>query len=878
MSDSALVYKGKVTHRSWPQLPEELVRHIATFYLWDLSANNYCPQTWDARETWHQRMVFSVLRDANEVEKYMMQICPQWHLALQTHPFWQQAIALIDPGDLLAHHAIIHPKNVSHNSSSAPAQPMRISPYRHFRNITGCSCLVCRINLPGTNAGLISAKRFAHTPYLRTIALCREHDRHPAAFCGICLRHAPVFENMVGNAAAAAAAAQVDIGVVDNDDKDTFPNVEATCRSCRTEWLWKKAGEHPGDRDAIGGLKLMSEDWETRNVVDSFIDLAEGNIKDVLMLAREKQWLRKHTRLSDMMQQALAAMRFNSGRGYEGDDQEEEEEEEDDDEDDIELMQLEENTVRDLALGDWARARILDGYWFSPADIWYRNTIPGKSPTVRAVHPCPWTRDVSSPSATAERDDDEHPRQSTVMADVPPTFTLCEQAFLVHQKQMHAILVPAMRNIVRKIVIECSTPGLGCGIEDPAIKAARMSVDDVLTELREEEGVWFEGVDWAERKVNDGREKEKRAREASGSSCTTGSDDSSTSSSSGSRSSNGTSPVLSTTTLQTTPSPPPLPLGDEKNDDASSEASVVPPSSTLPRPVTISVGPVLDPPRLIRPIPYVPVTAAHFPHYTLESIKMAWREACAELYKCRCGICERAAKKFNTGQNNAQGPPPAVVPSQVPATPQSPTDVEPELVKLEEVIDLDGEGEDEVDTLDDDRALSVEDEHDVDEVGEHDEYEELESGSGSDGDEGWYTTATVRPRSLTDANPKTSSTNVVILRPRKRSCDEIEGVGAAVDEDAHRGSTPPKRVRREEGVVDVGVYRSPVAESPRRLRKRSSEELEDVGEETVNKKIKVSSAAGPAAIGESDGDLTASSPPTSEISRPSSASLSLSDG
>ena len=41
-----------------------------------------------------------------------------------------------------------------------------------------------------------------------------------------------------------------------------------------------------------------------------------------------------------------------------------------DDEDDPELMQLtEESGVRDLALGDWARARILNGHWFSPADI-----------------------------------------------------------------------------------------------------------------------------------------------------------------------------------------------------------------------------------------------------------------------------------------------------------------------------------------------------------------------------------------------------------------------------------------------------------------------------------------------------------------------------
>ncbi|KAJ6586569.1 hypothetical protein B0H10DRAFT_2234422 [Mycena sp. CBHHK59/15] len=32
------VYKGKVTHRLWPQLPAELVRLIATFFLLDVSS------------------------------------------------------------------------------------------------------------------------------------------------------------------------------------------------------------------------------------------------------------------------------------------------------------------------------------------------------------------------------------------------------------------------------------------------------------------------------------------------------------------------------------------------------------------------------------------------------------------------------------------------------------------------------------------------------------------------------------------------------------------------------------------------------------------------------------------------------------------------
>jgi hypothetical protein len=186
---------------------------------------------------------------------------------------------------------------------------------------------------------------------------------------------------------------------------------------------------------------------------------------------------------------------------------------------------------------------------------------------------------------------------------------------------MSEVLIPPMRNIVRRIVIECSTPRLADGkVEDPAIRAARMDLEDVLTELREEEGVWFDGFDWAERRRNNGRELVKRERENGG-----GSDASSTSSCS--RSSNGTSPVLSTTTLQTTPSPPPIPIGEEGGEKGEGEChdevedfsrTAVP---KLTKPVTIAIAPVLDPPKLLRAIPYVPVTVSHMPQFSLEAFR-----------------------------------------------------------------------------------------------------------------------------------------------------------------------------------------------------------------------------------------------------------------
>ena len=108
------------------------------------------------------------------------------------------------------------------------------------------------------------------------------------------------------------------------------------------------------------------------------------------------------TTQGDMLQNALAAASLAKrggavGYGRDGDygslDVGEEEEEEGDD--DPECMQLtEDSCVRDLALGDWAQARILDRYRFSPADIWYQYSVPGQPAAVPAIHP--WTRERSS--------------------------------------------------------------------------------------------------------------------------------------------------------------------------------------------------------------------------------------------------------------------------------------------------------------------------------------------------------------------------------------------------------------------------------------------------------------------------------------------------
>lgn len=121
---------------------------------------------------------------------------------------------------------------------------------------------------------------------------------------------------------------------------------------------------------------------------------------------------------------------------------------------------------------------------------------------------------------------------------------------------MPVALLPVLGNVVHQLVMECAaSEGRR---EDPSVRAARMSMEEVFRIVREEEPVWYDDVDWEERRRSDyavkRRKRVQRAREDL-------------------------------------------------------------------RPMTIPVSPVLSPPRLLRPIPHVPVTTANVPHYSLEAFK-----------------------------------------------------------------------------------------------------------------------------------------------------------------------------------------------------------------------------------------------------------------
>ena len=105
------------------------------------------------------------------------------------------------------------------------------------------------------------------------------------------------------------------------------------------------------------------------------------------------------------------------------------------------------------------------------------------------------------------------------------SFTLCEEAYRVYQKEIHTVLLPGMKNLVRRIILECALV-TQCSdssvVVDPAVMASKMSLEDIVRELRECEGIWWDSWDWS-RFPNVSKAKEqkdvdtKHTRDGSGS-------------------------------------------------------------------------------------------------------------------------------------------------------------------------------------------------------------------------------------------------------------------------------------------------------------------------------------------------------------------------
>ncbi|KAJ7753072.1 hypothetical protein DFH07DRAFT_1031100 [Mycena maculata] len=396
-----------------------------------------------------------------------------------------------------------------------------------------------------------------------------------------------------------------------SEDELTFPGVYATCHSCRKEWLsGRETRSRSGSRLETGtGADVLAGDEreQARGVLaagpSTLIHCAGGRwwwwwyagyATTHLMKRAERLHGRGHSPSSESMEGNFADFEargcsqtaayannvvnadvyWNAGyTNMSADDYEEEEEyndlelEDELSEDEDEMAVALETSVKELVLRDWARGKVLHGGWVAPADVYYGLCIGGldtpDDPVT--VHPVPWA--VSPPPSPPG-----HATSTAVPAplphDAPPATHPGPPAppppTYMLAEAVHTTHMHQMCIVLLPTFHNCTR------------KRASGSAASTST------GASGEGID--------------------------------------------TSPVLLTSTLGTTPSPPLL--GEHPKDKNAAvlhkERQRKLAKEAQERQPTIAVMPVLDPPRLLHPIPHVSETIAHLPRL-LFGVKHAHR-------------------------------------------------------------------------------------------------------------------------------------------------------------------------------------------------------------------------------------------------------------
>ncbi|KAJ7890720.1 hypothetical protein B0H13DRAFT_1887482 [Mycena leptocephala] len=302
-------------------------------------------------------------------------------LPVETHFFWETAIAVTDL-----------PKTACVDAKSSQD---RLTPRVQCDAIFYSSCLVCRVNLTLRRLG--SDGHYLWTATVGWIGVCPDHYRRQLHFCGLCLRD----------------GASPTVLCHENEDKATWPTVIATCGPCRSGHIsvhLPHAPAHP--------------DWDVRDAVFKFLNLSHGSVAGILQIISDKDWLRKYTKFTNIHQQAVAAARCSGVR-------------EDNFNSSIPIQDLE-IQVRDLAISDWARSRIVKGCWMNPAD---------------------------GMGQQSQYD--------------PPSQILADELRRAHDFHLRHLLIAPMRDVVQNLVKLSELDGV-----DPAIRCVRLRLDDVLERLR----------------------------------------------------------------------------------------------------------------------------------------------------------------------------------------------------------------------------------------------------------------------------------------------------------------------------------------------------------------------------------------------------------
>ena len=285
----------------------------------------------------------------------------------------------------------------------------------------------------------------------------------------------------------------------------------------------------------------------------------------------------------------------------------------------------EEQSARELALGDWARSRILEGVWTSPFDEerFAQNVTPlistsapleGILPILRqqlsVTHPLA----PSSPDAVLDADVPVKPTK-VYQHDRVPTLHLAHALSRAHFAAMRMVLLPALSNVIRRMVwLTCDGD-----VEKARIRVCRMmhgagsgTSVTALDVLDGEAGL----AEWVVRRC--GEERSWRAMLKVDKTHRHSTDMPPPSSTSGHRNRHGRTPSDGTAPLTATES--------SHSGSASGFGSVSPPSTTATTP---SPQPEIEPlgALVAHTVPWVPTVEAVFGRPRLNPAPLSSSEA-----------------------------------------------------------------------------------------------------------------------------------------------------------------------------------------------------------------------------------------------------------
>ncbi|KAG8875313.1 hypothetical protein FRB97_005232 [Tulasnella sp. 331] len=615
-------------------------------YVWQLQRRDERTIVyWRARE-WQQTK-WQFLLFANTM-RIIRATCKNWRDMADVHSLWDLGHAWFDPERLL------DAPTPTYGGSGVAAPPARL--FSDFAKLMSRCCVPCAINYPQRSTNVGAAIRIASTRYFGHVGFCHLQQHEPANVCGVCLkdchmdgyRHIdgrPIFDPKVRS-------------IYPADDQDAFAGTVATCRMCRHSVLlqalrWK-------------GIVFRHQfPYWFGPIVEGFLSDGDGLVKELVYEVEQRAWFAGQTNFNELHESALACEKMRlkqelraereqeavqSGKsamneaalqemldGGASPDainralalQDEEEEDDDDmfDEDfDPGLSSAEEFNVMDMALGGWVRNRILEGCWISPMDIYHGPRV--HQSVLQRVQPAwhPVNSYMVSNGAAPQDDQDERfaerPTLKTVLAPQPPNRVFYRAQFLF-EGTMRQILLPAMENLVQRLIYESQVSG-----KDVCKEVTKLHPAAILAELRSIQ-VW--GVDY---KWEDCYSSGNSVNDDSGTSPTIASVDGSLSSEERDRDSPPTSNASATTQGTTPPMSPVADAHPSKKANIQNQIhrQMLPPASPPPLPT-----------RYLSHIPHIPRAAEHIGNNCWEMVSQIWREACSGLFKCQCRICERAS-------------------------------------------------------------------------------------------------------------------------------------------------------------------------------------------------------------------------------------------